>query len=190
MAHVTRRSFLRTSLLASTGTAFSGLAVGTLGFLWPRPGDELTGEHDLGDAADLAAEIVATRTPVRSPLGGISIVVWDTSAAKAAALYGERHAITGAGVGLMALNSRRCVHLGCAVPWCQSSQWFECPCHGSRYNRYGEWVTGPAPRGLDRYRSHTVDGRFVVNFSELDTGPARTAGSLEQPAEGPACVDV
>ena len=32
---------------------------------------------------------------------------------------------------------QRCVHLGCRVPFCASSKWFECPCHGSKYNFAG-----------------------------------------------------
>ena len=46
---------------------------------------------------------------------------------------------------------QKCPHLGCRVPWCQTSQWFECPCHGSKYNRVGEKRGGPAPRGMDRF---------------------------------------
>ncbi|MCL1693619.1 MAG: Rieske 2Fe-2S domain-containing protein [Actinomycetia bacterium] len=32
----------------------------------------------------------------------------------------------------------KCPHLGCKVPWCESSGQFECPCHGSVFNRAGE----------------------------------------------------
>ena len=38
-----------------------------------------------------------------------------------------------------------------ACPTCETSQWFECPCHGSQYNRVGEKKGGPAPRGMDRF---------------------------------------
>jgi hypothetical protein len=37
-------------------------------------------------------------------------------------------------------------------PECLSSQWFECGCHGSQYNRVGENKAGPAPRGMDHFR--------------------------------------
>ena len=47
---------------------------------------------------------------------------------------------------------QRCVHLGCRVPFCESSKWFECPCHGSKYNGVGEYQLGPAPRGMDRFQ--------------------------------------
>ena len=49
---------------------------------------------------------------------------------------------------------QKCPHLGCRVPQCVSSQWFECPCHGSQYNRVGEKKGGPAPRGMDHFPRH------------------------------------
>ena len=42
---------------------------------------------------------------------------------------------------------QRCVHLGCRVPFCEQSQWFECPCHGLKYNTAGEYKLGPALAG-------------------------------------------
>lgn len=190
---VARRSFLRTSLFGAVGVGLGGFGLASLGFLWPRPGDELVGEVPLGDAASLAALIRTERAPVRVPEGGISIVLWDPANEAAMQNYGTDHqAVLDAETALMALNSQDCPHLGCAVPWCQSSQWFECPCHGSRYNRWGEWVGDPAPRGLDRYASSLDDGtgQFVVDLGAYITGPARTSNALQQPAEGKACVDV
>jgi cytochrome b6-f complex iron-sulfur subunit len=192
LPQVDRRSFLRGSLVGSIGAGLGGFGLASLGFLWPRPGDELTGQVPLGDAEALSEVIESERAPVRVPEGGISIIVWDPSDDAATQLYGDDHeAVLSETAALMALNSADCPHLGCAVPWCQSSQWFECPCHGSRYNRWGEWVGGPAPRGLDRYASFVDDatGQFVVDLGAYLTGPARTANVLQQPAEGPACVD-
>ncbi|MDP8928895.1 MAG: hypothetical protein M3O70_10045, partial [Actinomycetota bacterium] len=64
------------------------------------------------------------------------------------------------------------------------SRWFECPCHGSRYNIWGD----PAPRGLDRFAVTVERGDVVVDTSTIVTGPARQAGGLDQPPEGPHCV--
>ena len=55
--------------------------------------------------------------------------------------------------GIVALY-QKCPHLGCRVPECVTSQWFECPCHGSQYNQVGEKKGGPAPRGMDRFPRH------------------------------------
>ena len=75
-----------------------------------------------------------------------------------------------AGEGIMPLY-QRCVHLGCRVPFCGQSKWFECPCHGSKYNQAGEYKLGPAPRGMDRFHMEIVDGRVMVDTSEVVLGP-------------------
>ncbi|MCC5948197.1 MAG: Rieske 2Fe-2S domain-containing protein [Nitriliruptoraceae bacterium] len=173
------------------GAGLGGFGLASLGMLWPRLGDGLFGEVALGSAEDLYDEITSERSPRRFPDGGISVITWDATSSSAMRAYGEEHAIFPDGErGLQAINTQSCPHLGCGVPWCQTSQWFECPCHGSRYNRYGEWTGGPAPRGLDRYVSFIDDdGQFVVDLGEGLTGPARTANALEQSPEGPSCVD-
>ena len=187
---IDRRAFLRASLIGSVSAGLGGFALGALGFLWPRLGDGLFGEIALGDASELAARIVSERRPVLVPEAGLSIISWDTSDEQAIGAYGTDHAVVSDTLGLMCIDSAACPHLGCAVPWCQTSQWFECPCHGSRYNKYGEWTGGPAPRGLDRYVSFVDgEGQLVVDLSSPITGPARTANALEQAREGPSCID-
>ena len=90
--------------------------------------------------------------------------------------------------GIVALY-QKCVHLGCRVPWCQTSQWFECPCHGSQYNRVGEKKGGPAPRGLDRF---AIDGRRRRRSSSTparsSSGPPIGTNTTGQEAEGPHCI--
>jgi Rieske Fe-S protein len=43
-----------------------------------------------------------------------------------------------------------CAHLGCRVHWEPSTQQFKCPCHGGVYDRTGNVVAGPPPRGLEQ----------------------------------------
>ncbi|HEX9122051.1 MAG TPA: ubiquinol-cytochrome c reductase iron-sulfur subunit [Actinomycetota bacterium] len=89
--------------------------------------------------------------------------------------------------GLRALY-QKCPHLGCRVPYCSDSQRFECPCHGSVYNIIGEYVTGPAPRGMDRFPLKIEGDRVLVDTSSLVLGPNR--GSLTGPSQaaGPSCL--
>ena len=85
--------------------------------------------------------------------------------------------------------SWRCPHLGCRVPWCDSSAEFECPCHGSIFNRVGEYREGPAPRGMDRYPT-TVDenGVVVIDTSIVIEGPPPGPESIDEPPAGPRCI--
>jgi glycine/D-amino acid oxidase-like deaminating enzyme/nitrite reductase/ring-hydroxylating ferredoxin subunit len=45
-----------------------------------------------------------------------------------------------------------CKHLGCIVDWNPVENSWDCPCHGSRYDRYGHVITGPANSDLDPAR--------------------------------------
>jgi len=83
---------------------------------------------------------------------------------------------------------QRCVHLGCRVPWCETSQWFECPCHGSKYNRVGEKRGGPAPRGLDRFPLTVSGGQITVDTGTIVQGPPIGTDTTGQSAEGAPCV--
>ena len=91
-------------------------------------------------------------------------------------------------VGVVALF-QKCPHLGCRVPSCATSQWFECPCHGSKYNRVGEKRGGPAPRGMDRFAVEiTGGGELIVKTAEVIQGPAIGTNTTGQEAEGPNCI--
>ena len=96
--------------------------------------------------ADLKAEL-ASGEPVYNGAGRFYLVPWDGTPSPQADYPAE--GVTAD--GMMPLY-QRCVHLGCRVPFCSSSKWFECPCHGSKYNLAGEYKLGPAPRGLDRFK--------------------------------------
>ena len=92
--------------------------------------------------------------------------------------------------GIVALY-QKCPHLGCRVPSCLTSQWFECPCHGSQYNQVGEKKAGPAPRGMDRFPI-TIAGNGDVSVntaaSAIVPGPAIGTNTTGQEAEGPHCI--
>jgi cytochrome b6-f complex iron-sulfur subunit len=89
--------------------------------------------------------------------------------------------------GLRALY-QKCPHLGCRVPFCETSGRFECPCHGSVYNIVGEYIQGPAPRGMDRFPIAIRGDRVVVDTSSVAEGPPR--GVLDGPSQpnGPSCL--
>jgi cytochrome b6-f complex iron-sulfur subunit len=70
--------------------------------------------------------------------------------------------------GFYAISSV-CTHLGCNVK--RTSQGFECPCHGSRFDANGQVVRGPAPSPLSWFAlSLSPRGDLVVDL-ERTVGP-------------------
>jgi cytochrome b6-f complex iron-sulfur subunit len=161
----------------------AGFGTASLAFIWPNLRGGFGAGIPVGTADAIQAEIDANAGRFEFPEGRALIVRYDPSLDP----DGQYADITN-DTGIMALY-QKCVHLGCKVPWCAESQWWECPCHGSKYNRWGEWQEGPAPRGLDRFLVEEVEGQIVVDTSTVITGPARTSAVLNQPPEGPHCQD-
>jgi cytochrome b6-f complex iron-sulfur subunit len=79
----------------------------------------------------------------------------------------------------------RSPHQGKPISYCESSGWFEDRAHGSRFDRLGRYVLGPAPRGLDRLDVEIVGGEVWVNTTHLMLGPPR--GEPTDPPFGPFC---
>lgn len=46
--------------------------------------------------------------------------------------------------------SPTCNHMGCSINWNTAEKSWDCPCHGSRFNMYGEMITGPAVKDQER----------------------------------------
>ena len=42
----------------------------------------------------------------------------------------------------------RCPHLGCQLEWNPDERSWDCPCHGSRFDRFGKLISGPAQEDL------------------------------------------
>jgi Rieske Fe-S protein len=85
--------------------------------------------------------------------------------------------------------SEKCPHLGCHVPFCASSGRFECPCHGSVYDLAGEYIKGPAPRGMDRYDITLHGDDVIVDTNVLKSGPPRGTSNFLTPPKGPSCIE-
>jgi len=185
---VSRRQFFnRASIfLVLTGTAAFGASL--IAFLWPRAGGGFGSKVNVGRLDDLIAQIRSERGFVYKPEARTWLTSYPTdSLSKARLSYGKQTISTGMESGIIALY-QKCPHLGCRVPECKSSQWFECPCHGSQYNRVGEKKAGPAPRGMDRFGITVTNGNVIVDTGTRFNGPAIGTNTTGQEAEGPHCV--
>lgn len=47
-------------------------------------------------------------------------------------------------VNLLRPTKPRCPHLGCALQWNESEHSWDCPCHGSRFDKHGRVLNNPA----------------------------------------------
>jgi len=186
---VTRRQFFNRSLLVGLGLGASAFGASSMAFLWaPQNKAGFGGKINVGTTAAAQAAF-AKKQPLYSATAKTYMVPYpkaDLPKAKKIAAY-TAPIIAGMEAGYVALY-QRCVHLGCRVPWCDSSQWFECPCHGSKYNRVGEKKAGPAPRGLDRFVFEVSGGNIIVDTGNLVLGPPIGTNTTQQTAEGPFCV--
>ena len=185
---VTRRSFLNRALLAGTGVGVAAFASAALGFLWPAPANGFGSKITIGSTADEAAAF-ATKQPFYNAAAKTYIVAYpkaDLDKAEQVPAYAPP-ILAGMEAGYVALY-QTCAHLGCRVPWCQSSRWFECPCHGSKYNAVGEKQGGPAPRGMDRFVFTLSGSDIVVDTGNLVLGPPVGTDTSDQSPAGPPCV--
>ncbi len=184
-AGVNRRQFF-TRALGITFGAFMGLnGVAYLGFLWPRLSGGFGSDIDVGAVADIQAEVIQSDgsiLPKFVPEARAYIVPF-AEADLSRSQFGGQPVVVG---GLSALF-QRCVHLGCRVPWCETSQGFECPCHGSKYNYAGEYEAGPAPRNLDRFEVAEENGRMIVKTGTIFQTARAVAKTVPYP-QGPSCI--
>jgi len=184
---VTRRQFFNRSIVAFFGLGLATFGATIIAFLWPQPRGGFGSKLRVGAIADIKSEIEANDGFLYLAEGRMWITEFPAGAIeKARAVYAPAE-LAGMEAGVVALY-QKCPHLGCRVPSCPTSQWFECPCHGSQYNQVGERKGGPAPRGMDRFAMEVTGGVLTVDTGTVLQGPAIGVNTTGQEAEGPACV--
>ncbi len=84
--------------------------------------------------------------------------------------------------GMLAI-SRKCTHLGCAVPWMEERKQFECPCHASIFTSTGNVLKSPAPRALDLYPISFGQKKIMIDISSPIKRTSFAAEQLAYPQE-------
>ncbi len=51
---------------------------------------------------------------------------------------------------LLTFSTKRCPHMGCALKWNPQEHSWDCPCHGSRFQKDGKLIDGPATDDLKK----------------------------------------
>ena len=183
---VTRRQFFNRGVAGVFGLFLAQFGLAALAFMWPKL-----------RAGGFGSKVIAGRVEELSvavflPDGRVSPVFVPAAQSYIVPFQGQLAGSSFDGLpvvagGLMALW-QRCVHLGCRVPTCESSQGFECPCHGSKYNYHGEYEDGPAPRNLDHFVVEVDDsGNLVVDTGSVIQTARASVKTAEWP-QGPSCI--
>jgi cytochrome b6-f complex iron-sulfur subunit len=168
---ISRRQLLRYSIGGAMAVWLLEVTAGTLGFLWPNLSGGFGGKVRIGSLSEVKLANsnlpISDGFPAYFPDARAFIILVDP--AHQGFISGEDTTGDGTALNVRSLY-QRCPHLGCKPNPCQKNFWFECPCHGSRYDRLGIKAAGaqygPAPRSMDRF-SAAVDSSGVLT---LDTG--------------------
>ncbi|MGF1505004.1 MAG: Rieske 2Fe-2S domain-containing protein [Chloroflexi bacterium] len=156
---INRREFLYYVWGASIAVLLAGSGGAILWFIYPRFRE---GEFGGKFPVPLASLPAPGDAPVENAAGRFWLV---TTPAGLVALY------------------KVCTHLGCLYKWVPNNDRFECPCHGSKFTKQGEWIEGPAPRGLDQMAVEILDeSGSVIAITDDEGSPV--------PIEGAASIAV
>ena len=179
---LSRRRFLRRSMLAIWGLSTTAAVGGALYMLYPNLTGQFGSDFTIGKKTDFPAAKPGHGTFMLNQAGVfyeqtaktyISHLAADTNfllhgSDLTEQLSSENFVKDSDGSYWVALY-QRCVHLGCTVPFRNDCDSFKCPCHGSHYNVDGEYLDGPAPRSLDRFAmSFDSSGNVVVSTGTLN----------------------
>lgn len=186
---VSRRHFFNVATVTLMGAGIGAFAAAAfVGFLWPSSTGGFGGSVTVGKLGTIKDGIKQGGGFFYVPEARSWITSYPAESLPAAELVYPENLLVTMREGIVVL-SQKCPHLGCRVPECATSQWFECQCHGSQYNRAGEKKAGPAPRGMDRFPATiAANDDVTIDTGNTVTGPAIGVNTTGQEAEGPHCT--
>ncbi len=196
---ITRRTFMANATIAISGLIGLGLAIPIVGALIPDVGSggatwtslDEAGWKQLQSATDKAVkiDILLKSKDAYLPEQSAPQSVWGIKVKDQAKFIADRPDLFKNGKDTLpypvvnlgfAIFSPICPHLGCFFQYNADANKFQCPCHGSQFDRDGAHIAGPAARGLDplplreqsgvaqiewiRYQP-TVPDRLVISYT-------------------------
>lgn len=176
---LSRRRFLRRSMLAVWGLSTTAAVAAALTMLYPNLAGQFGSDLAVGKKSDFPAAKPAdfkkdqagvfyrqeAKTYLVHLAAGTQLLLSGSNLTDQ--LDSENWVKDSDGSYWVALY-QRCVHLGCTVPFRDDCVSFKCPCHGSHYNVDGEYLDGPAPRSLDRFAMGFSGSDVVVKTGTLN----------------------
>lgn len=175
---LSRRRFLRRSMLAIWGLSATAATAGALYMLYPNLAGQFGADLTIGQKSDFPPA-----QPGKFSLGQAGVFyhqeaktyLMHIASGTPTLLQGQSLAdqldsesmLKDSDGSLWVALYQRCVHLGCTVPFRNDCQSFKCPCHGSHYNVDGEYLDGPAPRSLDRFKMSFSGNSVVVSTGTI-----------------------
>src|SRR5258708_3035530 len=154
---LSRRRFLRRSMLAVFGVSTTAAVAGALLMTYPNLAGQFGADFDIGSKTAFPAPLPKhfvlnqpavffhqeAKTFLVHLSSGTPLLLSGTNLADQ---LGSESIVKDKDGSLWVALYQRCVHLGCTYAYRLDCQSFKCPCHGSHYNVDGEYLDGPAPR--------------------------------------------
>jgi glycine/D-amino acid oxidase-like deaminating enzyme/nitrite reductase/ring-hydroxylating ferredoxin subunit len=163
LAFIGRNPLDRENVYTVTGDSGNGMTHGTIAGMLIT--DLILGRHnawaDLYDpgrmtlraTGEFAKEAVNMAAQYADHLTGGDVGAVDEIARDSGAVLrrgASKIAVYRDATGELHERSAVCPHLGCVVAWNPADKTWDCPCHGSRFDKFGTVINGPANVGLPR----------------------------------------
>jgi len=175
---LSRRRFLRRSMLVVFGLSTTAAVAASLDMLYPNLAGQFGSAFTVGKKSDFPAAkpsdykigqagvfyVQEAKTYLSHLAAGTPLLLSGTALSDQ--LNSEKFVKDSDGSLWVALY-QRCVHLGCTYAFRDDCVSFKCPCHGSHYNVDGEYLDGPAPRSLDRFALSFSGDSVIVDTGSL-----------------------
>jgi Rieske Fe-S protein len=156
----TRRRFYVGAIYAIGGVIGAALSVPALLYVFFSP--KARKESEWVEAGDVTS--LAPNQPVEMVFRRNRVDGWKVVSEK-----GTAWVVKNPDQSVAAFGSQ-CTHLGCAYHWEEGKNEFVCPCHNSLFSRDGKVLSGPAPRGLDRYETKIQGGKLLLGSLRPSSG--------------------